>query len=449
LLYGDATGTVSSRKRAKAPSESIPFRFIAGGLHPAHDTLAHCRKTLLSARKHLCVHILLSTQEVGVLTWGPMSLDGTTIPADAATNSAISDKRLLARESPRRTEVDKLCDLTEHAEGPEGLVLTDASALRHERLANLAKAKVVLEARAQERYEAAQAAYEAHRAEREATTRHTGRTPRGRPPTPPTLGARDKDPSNCTDPESRLMKNSPNEGFEQQYNAQAAVAQDSFLIVANTLSNHPNDHAEAIPTLDAIPAALGQPQASALDHGYVSANTIAAMEARHIDPSIATGREPHQASWWSSCAQQPMPPPADASPQVPMAYTLHTESGRALSRLHTCPGEPVLGIIKDLVGFRQCSRRGLQAAAGEWCLVWTACNLKRRHTLSVGSVRLLHDRSDGSKAYAQALRCPTTRRASRTRLLWGTSRFLRAHGRLKTSLKALWFATNIFSPTGS
>src|SRR5713226_6582831 len=49
--------------------------------------------------------------------------------------------------------------------------------------------------------------------------------------------------------------------------------------------------------------------------------------------------------------------------------------------------------------------------------------------------------SDGSKAYEQALRCPTTTRASRTRLLWDTSRFLRAHGRLKTSLKALWFAT--------
>ena len=81
------------------------------------------------------------------------------------------------------------------------------------------------------------------------------------------------------------------------------MAQDSFLIVANTLSNHPNDQAEAIPTLDAIPAALGKPQASALDNGYFSANNMAAMEARDIDPSIATGREPHHASWWSYCAQ--------------------------------------------------------------------------------------------------------------------------------------------------
>jgi len=384
LFYGYATGTFSSRKIEKATYESIPFRFIAGGLHPDHDTLAHFRKTFLSELKNLFVQILLYAQEVGVLTLGNMSLDGTKIHADASKNSAISSKRLLELESQLRAEVDQLFDLTEHAEVPEGLVITDAIAFRPERLANLAKAKAVLEARAQERYEAEQAAYEAHRAEREAKTRQTGRKPRGRPPTPPTLGARDKDQYNFTDPESRIMKNSTNDGFDQHYNAQAAVAQDSFLIVANTLSNHPNDQAEAIPTLDAIPAALGKPQASALDNGYFSANNIAAMEARDIDPYIATGREPHHASWWSYFAQQPMPPPADASPKVQMAYKLQTEIGRAIYRLRKCTGEPVLGIIKDILGFRQFSLRGLQAAAGEWCLVCTAFNLKRLHTLIVG-----------------------------------------------------------------
>lgn len=384
LFYGYATGTFSSRKIEKATYASIPFRFIAGGLHPDHDTLAHFRKTFLSELKNLLVQILLYAQEVGVLTLGNISLDGTKIHADASKNSAISYKRLLELDSQLRTEVDKLFDLTEHAEVPEGLGITDEIAFRQERLANLAKAKAVLEARAQERYEAEQAAYEAQRAEREAKTRHTGRKPRGRPPTPPTLGARDKDQYNFTDPESRIMKNSTTGGFDQHYNAQAAVAQDSFLIVANTLSHHPNDQAEAIPTLDAIPAALGKPQASALDNGYFSANNIAAMEARNIDPYIATGREPHHASWWSYFAQQPMPPPADASPKVQMAYKLQTERGRAIYRLRKCTGEPVLGIIKDLLGFRQFSLRGLQAAAGEWCLVCTAFNLKRLHTLIVG-----------------------------------------------------------------
>jgi hypothetical protein len=180
------------------------------------------------------------------------------------------------------------------------------------------------------------------------------------------------------------MKNSNNDGFDQHYNAQAAVEHDSFLLVASTLSNHPNEQAEALPTLDAIPLALGKPQAGALDHGYFSATNIAAMEARDIEPYIATGRIPHHPSWQAYLAQQPAPPPADASPKVQMAYTLQTDIGGAISRLRKWTVEPVLGIIKDILGFRQCSLRGLQAAAGEWCLVCLAFNLKRLHTLTMG-----------------------------------------------------------------
>jgi hypothetical protein len=180
------------------------------------------------------------------------------------------------------------------------------------------------------------------------------------------------------------MKNSTNDGFDQHDTAQAAVEQDRFLIVASTLSTHPNEHAEAIPPLDAIPLALGKPQAGALDNGYFSATTIAAMEARDIEPYIATGRIPPHPSWPSYVAQQPAPPPADASPKVQMAYTLHTEMGGAIYRVRKCTVEPVLGIIKDILGFRQCSLRGLQAAAGEWCLVCLAFNLKRLHTLTLG-----------------------------------------------------------------
>jgi Transposase domain (DUF772) len=146
LFYGDATGTFSSRKIERAPYESMPFHFLAGGLHPDHDPIAHFRTTFLSALKDLFVRILLYAQEIGVLTLGNISLDGTKIHADASKSRAISDKRLLELDSQLRTEVDKLFALTEHAEQteiPEGLVIADAIAFRHERLANLAKAKAV------------------------------------------------------------------------------------------------------------------------------------------------------------------------------------------------------------------------------------------------------------------------------------------------------------------
>ena len=145
-MYGYATGTCSARKIARATYESIPFHCLAGGLYPDHDTIANFRKTFLRALKDLFVPILLYAQAMGVLTLGNISLDGTTIHADASKSRAISDKRLLELDSQLRTEVDTLFALTEHAEQterPEGLVIADAIAFRHERLANLAKAKAV------------------------------------------------------------------------------------------------------------------------------------------------------------------------------------------------------------------------------------------------------------------------------------------------------------------
>ncbi len=177
------------------------------------------------------------------------------------------------------------------------------------------------------------------------------------------------------------MKNSTNKGFDQHYNAQVAVDQECLLIVGHSLSNHANDQAEVVPTVDAIPPALGTPEAAALDTGYFSEANIGALEARHIDPYIATGREPHHQGWEAYFAEVPDPPCADASPQEHMAYKLKTAVGKAIYRLRKCTVEPVIGIVKEVLGFRQFSLRGEEAAAGEWCLVCLAFDLKRLHTL--------------------------------------------------------------------
>jgi hypothetical protein len=245
----------------------------------------------------------------------------------------------------------------------------------------MVEAKKVLEARAQERYEIERAEYEAKLRQREAKTRETGHKPRGPKPKPPVPGPRDKDQYNFTDPESRIMKNSTDDGFDQNYNAQIAVDQQSLLIVSATLSNHPSDRAEAIPTVDAIPSEIGKPKGAALDNGYFSPQNIKELERRGIAPYIATGREPHHKSWRERFAQTPEPPPADASPIVHMAYKLRTKIGKAIYGLRKSTVEPVIGIIKEVMGFRQFSLRGLDAAAGEWCLVCLAWNLKRLHRL--------------------------------------------------------------------
>ena len=177
------------------------------------------------------------------------------------------------------------------------------------------------------------------------------------------------------------MKNSNNSGFDQHYNVQVAVEQESFLIMSNTLSNHPNDYGELEPTLDAISEKLGTPDAAAVDNGYFCKNNVIACETRGIDLYAATGREPHHRSWKSFFVETPDPPAEDASLTVKMAYKLQTEIGQAIYRLRKCTVEPVIGIIKEILGFRQFSLRGLTAAAGEWCLVCLAFNLKRLHVL--------------------------------------------------------------------
>jgi transposase len=385
LFYGYATGVFSSRKIERATSESAPFRFLAGNLHPDHDTLATFRKTFLPQLKGLFVQILLIAQEVGVLQLGRISLDGSKIHADASKSKAVSYQRLREIEKQLQTEVAELFALGEQADQgklPDGLVVSNEIALRQVRLARLAEAKAVLEARAKERDAVEQAEYQAKVREREEKARKGGGKPRGKPPTPPTAGPRPTDQYNFTDPDSRIMKNSTNQGFDQDYNAQVAVDQASLLIVGETLSNHPHDQAEAVPTVDAIPPELGQPAAAALDAGFFSTTNIAALEQRGIDPYIATGRDAHHQSWHERFAAEPASPPDDASPKVQMAYKLKTDIGKAIYAARKMTVEPVIGIIKEVLGFRQFSLRGEMAAAGEWCLVCLAFNLKRLHHLT-------------------------------------------------------------------
>jgi hypothetical protein len=330
--------------------------------------LAAFRKTFLPDLKELFVQVLLLAQLAGVLKLGNISLDGTKIHADAGIRKAVSYKHLLALETQLRAEVDQLFALSERVdqgEVPEGMVVSDEIAIRQARLARLAEAKAVLEARAQERTALEQAEYDAKVQEREERAQQTGRTARGRAPKPPTPGPRDKDQYNFTDPESRIMKHRSTEGFEQDYNAQIAVDQASLLIVGVSLSNHPTDQQEVAPTLDSIPADLGTPDAAALDTGYFSAANIALCERREIDPYIATGRDPHHPSWWERFAPLPAAPPEDASPKVKMAYKLKTVLGKAIYGLRKCTVEPVIGIIKEVMGFRQFSLRSELAAAGE------------------------------------------------------------------------------------
>lgn len=124
------------------------------------------------------MQVLLLAQEVGVLKLGTISLDGTKIHADASRHNAVSYKRLLELETQLRAEIKELFILSEQSDQrdiPDGLVVREEMVRREDRLARLAEAKAVLQARAVEHAAAEQEEYEtklAQRAERERTTGH-------------------------------------------------------------------------------------------------------------------------------------------------------------------------------------------------------------------------------------------------------------------------------------
>lgn len=384
LLYGYCTGLFSSRKIERATQESLPFRYLAGGRQPDHATIANFRQQFLGEIKEFFVQVLLLAQEAGVLKLGNLSLDGSKIHADASKSKAVSYKRLLELEVIMRREVEELFQLAETMEAsewPAGFKVEDEIVRRQVRLARLAQARTVLEARASESYQQELAEYQTKAQEREEKAQASGRKPRGPAPQLPQEGPRAKDQYNFTDPDSRIMKNSQNGGFDQHYNAQVAVEQESLLIVVNTVSNHANDKQEAVPTVVAMDQRLGQAEAAALDNGYYSESNITALEKLGIDPYIATGREPHHQNWRAYFEQQPAAPAPTASVKEQMAYKLRTTLGKTIYGLRKCTVEPVIGIIKETLGFRQFSLRGQTKVAGEWNLVCLAFNVKRLFVL--------------------------------------------------------------------
>ena len=384
LFYGYATGVYSSRKLEEATYDSVAFRYIAANTHPDHDTIAHFRKRFLEQLKPLFVEILLLAHQMGFLKLGTVSLDGTKVKANASKHRALSWAHVLQLEEQLRAEVEELLRRAEAADGAEKTALDIPAELarREERLQALKQAKAKLVERAAERYAAEQAEYEAKLAKREGTQQATGKKPRGRKPKPPEAGPRAKDQINLTDEESRIMPVGGG-GFEQAYNAQAVVETDSLLVVEARVTQEVNDQGQMEPALKALgelPQDLGRPQAMLADNGYFSGDNVEHCVDEEITPYIAVDREKHHVTIQERAAE-PEPPsePADAVEQ--MKHRLKTTQGRALYGQRKATVEPVFGIIKSVMGFRQFLLRGRKAVEGEWTLVNLAWNLKRMHSL--------------------------------------------------------------------
>lgn len=260
LVYGYATGVFSSRKLERATYDSVAFRFIAAGSHPDHDTLATFRRRFLGELQALFVQVLELAKEMKLLKLlkllklGTLCLDGTKIHANASRHSALSHGHIVKLEVQLKNEVKELFALAESADQsdvPDGMSLPEEIKRREDRLAVMAQARIKIEARAAERYQREKAAYDEKMSRRSAQQEQTGKKPGAKPAEPPHAGPKAGDQINLTDEESRIMPVSGG-GFEQAYNAQAAVDASSMLVVATGVSTAPNDKEQILPMLHGL-----------------------------------------------------------------------------------------------------------------------------------------------------------------------------------------------------
>ena len=362
FFYGGMQRVYSSRRLAQACIRDVGFMVLTGGAKPDYHTIGEFRQRFTEELAALFVQVLGLCQEAGLVRLGHISLDRTKLRANASRHKAMSYGRMLSKEEVLEAELRRWLEEglrqdeeedEEHGPDDDGWSLPDEAEMKvvRRKLAHIRAGKARLEAMVRE-----QAIAEGK--------------------DPDLVPVPERAQTNFTDPESRIMKTQ--EGFQQCYNAQAAVDAESQVIVAYNLTNQSPDVQQLRPMLEAVHELTGRyPEQLTADAGYASEANFAALDEAGIHAVIALRRyhrdEPPDAD----------PAPARASNRWPhrneMRRRLMTPENKDLYKLRKQTVEPVFGQVKGARVFRQLLCRGQAAARGEWALLCTVHNLLKLH----------------------------------------------------------------------
>ena len=373
LLYAYCIGMPSSRKIEQATYTSVPFRVITADQHPDHDTIAEFRKRHLQFLAKLFVQVLQICRQAGLVKLGHVALDGTKVRADASKHKAMSYGRMAKKAEELEAEVKRLLQEAEsvdaaedalYGKGRRGDELPEELRSRQSRLRKIREAMASLEAEAKEQADATRQAI----TDKEESLRKEGRKRKGKKPKEPSDKPEDKAQRNFTDPESRIMKDGSTKSFEQCYNCQAAVDEESQIIVASHVTQQANDKQQLEPLIEEIKDNTdgAKPKKLSADNGYYSETNVTYLDGEGIDGFIATKRQKHSDK---SAAAPRGRIPNDATVQERMARKLRTKKGRETYAKRKHIVEPVFGQTKEVRGFRRFSLRGLVNVSGEWDIV--------------------------------------------------------------------------------
>lgn len=358
LIYCYASGIFSSRQIERATYRNVSVRFIAANSHPDHDTIAKFRRDNATAIEAAFSQVLLLAGELGLLKVGMVSIDGTKIDANASKIKSLRYDRICTLREKLAGDIAELMAQAEAADGADsddGLSLPE-EIIRREKL------KTRLDAAAKRLEEA------------------VGEDHDGDDPPPP----RPERQTNLTDPDSAIMRKSARHEFRQSYNAQAIVDADgSQMVLATDVVSTTNDRHGFEDFIDAMIDTLGTPTTLLGDAGYAGEAVVEALEQRGIEPLISISRQTESRPYdFRPPKVRDKPPPRITTPwRVAMLEKLQTRQAKEKYRKRKSTVEPVFGIIKSILGFKNFRLRGLNKVKLEWKLVTLAYNCKRLNNL--------------------------------------------------------------------
>jgi len=390
IFYAYCIGIYSSRKIEQASYYQVPFRILTADQQPDHDTIAEFRKRHLKTLSGKFVHILQLCQKAGLVKLGHVSLDGTKVRANASKHKAMSYGRMEKKAEELESEVKRLLEEAQsideqedikYGKGNRGDELPEELRDKKTRLKKIREAMKELE-------EEAQAEAEKKREEQRlkaAAKKQGGKKPRKTKPISDKPAS--KSQKNFTDADSRIMKDGASNSFEQSYNCQAAVEEDSQVIVASHVTQNPNDKKEITPAIEKIKAnTRGKlPDKMSGDCGYYSESNVDELEKAGIDPYLATGKEKH-GNKLSPAVRGRIS--KNATVKERMSRKLRTKNGKKIYAKRKYIVEPVFGQIKEARGFRRFLLRGFENVSAEWEMVCMTHNILKlfRSGVSVASL---------------------------------------------------------------
>lgn len=368
LIYGYATGVISSRKIARAIEENIAFRVLAAGHSPNHRTICRFRERHLSHFLEIFVQVVQLAQEAGLVKMGLLAIDGSKIKANASRHKAMSYERMQKDEERLKQEIAEIAEaarkkdeLEDGKYGPHfrGDELPDELKRRESRLARIQAAKKTLEERK---------ATEHAQATEGQPTEDTSNKKRGRPRKYERDKPKPKDQWNFTDPESRIMSHGKGR-YEQSYNAQIAVDEEKQIIVGADVTQCSADYGSLVPMIKAAEQSTGKtPEAAVADAGYKSEDNFVELANSKTTAYVALGREGKAGS---------KPINEEHVETIRMDARLRSEHGREIYRKRKWIVESPFGWIKNVLGIRTFSLRGHDKVSGEWLLICLSVNMRR------------------------------------------------------------------------